>query len=65
MIMAEKYPGSQPRTAHVVREQVVHPEFRRVAGATRPSESDKNIPKLLQDLLDKLDEAEKNKKKAR
>lgn len=65
MMMAAKHPGSRPRTANVLREQVVRSDFRRVAETARPSETDRNIPKLLQDLLERLDEAEKNWKKSR
>jgi len=65
MVMAAKHPGSRPRAANVLREQVVRSDFRRVAETARPSETDRNIPKLLQDLLDRLDEAEKAWKKTR
>jgi hypothetical protein len=65
MMMAAKHPGSRPRTADALREQVVRSDLRHVVKTARPSETDRNIPKLLQDLMDRLDEAEKAWKKTR
>jgi hypothetical protein len=59
MMMTAKYQGARPRTADVLRRQVMDPAFRSVAETAKPSQTDRNIPKALQDLLDRLDAAEK------
>jgi hypothetical protein len=61
MIMTARHLASRSRTANVVRQQVVRPEYRQVLGTSRPLESDRQLPELLRELLKKLDRAEKEK----
>ncbi|MCO4316841.1 hypothetical protein M8997_006575 [Phyllobacterium sp. 21LDTY02-6] len=55
--MAAK-PVNMPPSAKLVRKQITRAEFRNVAETARPSQSDRNIPDMLRDLLKRLDEAE-------
>lgn len=60
MMMAARPPGSH-RTAKVLRQQVVRSDFRRAVETARPSEADKDLPEMLRDLLQKLEDAEKKR----
>ncbi|WP_157179318.1 hypothetical protein [Phyllobacterium sp. YR531] len=56
--MAARHPRND-RTANVLRQQVVRADYRRTIETSRPSQAEKNIPDVLRDLLQRLDDAEK------
>ncbi|MEP7453266.1 hypothetical protein [Phyllobacterium sp. SB3] len=58
MVMVARHPAN-PRTASVLREQIVRADYRRTIETARPSQAEKNIPDVLRDLLQRLDDAEK------
>jgi hypothetical protein len=60
MVMAARHPQND-RTANILREQVVRADYRRTIETARPSQAERNIPDVLRNLLQRLDDAEKKR----